>query len=349
MMPMFATRLRPRGAWLLIPLLVSIGGATPAFGQSTGTIMVDSDPGTPGRVLSLPASHVAPQPRLRPASRAAAVAAVARILKPGAAAALPDPPEIRITGFENGTSGFLRRQTISVETDGLRQRLAGCSALSPEDLDTHGSTDRVYFLFRLVCSTLTPDAPVRLLAVGVDGNVVRTIYLNLALTPVQYDLAPHAGGKLGDPEIYLHEGPWDGLTIGDVTRPSGTHQRGLKPSVRGSSPLPAAEAKVVAAFLDAYRNGRLESFKSSVAVGPNNRACPAWENVTCTLLGDFDGLPFGEKAVPNAPFYLKASDRIRIEWVYRGMLYYVSWMSVRNGKIVDIDTAPADIPTSLVE
>jgi hypothetical protein len=343
---MFMMRLGAGVVLSFASLLLCLAGSMPAFGQSTGAIMVDSAPGTPGAVMVLPRSYEAPTTPLSLASRAAAVAAVATLLKAGRPTALPSTLDMEIIGV-GPDSGFPGALTANVAVaDRMHTLLSGCTALSPEDIGPGVMRiDRVYFLFRLVCPTLTPDAPMRLLAVGVKDNIVRSMYLNLVLTPVKND-HPYSGGALGDPERHLHGGPWDGLTVGDVTRPNGRRQRGLMPAAPGASPPPPADAKIVAAFLEAYRNEPVGSFKSSVAVGPNNLACPSVGRLACTLLGDFTELPFGEPTVPNTPFYLKASDRIRIEWMYKGMLYYISWLSVRNGKIVEIDTTPADIPWS---
>jgi hypothetical protein len=344
MAPIFVLRRRALVVRLLAPLLLFLAGTTPLLGQSTGAIMVDSAPGTPGAVMALPRSYDAPPTPLSSASRAAAVTAVTTILKSGAPTALPGAPDMEIVGI-SAPSTFPGVLASDVNmADRMHTELTGCTALSPEDIGPGViKPDRVYFLFRLVCPTLTDDAPVRLLAIGVKDNIVRSIYLNLTLIPVKADF-PSSGGLLGDPEKRLYGGPWDGLRIGDVTRPNGKQQRGLIPAAPGASPLPETEARVVAAFLNAYRSGTVGRFKSTVALGPNNRACSAAGHLECTLLGDFDGLPFGEQTVPAAPYYLKASDRIRIEWVYKGMLYYISWLSVRNGKIVEIYTSPADIP-----
>lgn len=329
----------------LAPLLLYFAATTPSFGQSAGAIMVDSDPGTPGAVMVLPSSHKEPTTPLNPASRAAAVAAVVTILKAGALTALPGAPDMEIIGKSASRLPGALSSDVNVAKS-MHMQLTGCTALSPEDIGASAKKPgRVYFLFRLVCPRLTPDAPMRLLAVGVKGNIVRSIYLNLALIPFKTE-SSSSSGSLGDPEIHLYAGPWDGLKIGDVARPDGKRQRGLMPTEPGASPLPQAEARVVAAFLDTYRSGSAGSFKSSVAVGSNNRACNAAGRLDCVLLGDFTHLPFEEQTVPNEPYYLKASNRIRIEWVYKGMLYYLSWLSVRNGKIVEIDTSPADIPWS---
>ncbi|MGY4397611.1 hypothetical protein ACVWZA_002805 [Sphingomonas sp. UYAg733] len=324
-------------------MLLALLGGYPAVAraQTGGIVVVDRQEGSPGATMSLPMSGVTPAPALSAASRAAAVAAAAAVVKPGGYKALQGKVDIQVIAFTRTAEGVTWRKDNLA--DPLSRWAAGCTPLAPEDLGVQKLNSRAYFLIRLNCPTLEAETPVRLLTVGVDGAAVRTLFLTITQVPF-YQTAQPARGAPGDRRMPLRGGPWDGLTIGDVVSPGGKPTRALEPSSRDASPLPPAYAPAVANFLKDYGDGLLGPSTTSVDVGPNNRACRYVGNTPCVLLSNFQGMPFDEKCVPNAPYYLRDSDRVRIEWMFNGKLYYITWLSVRHGKIIDIGTAPADIP-----
>jgi hypothetical protein len=155
----------------------------------------------------------------------------------------------------------------------------------------------------------------------------------------------HAQGKVGDPEITFHGGLFDGLVIGDVVRPDNhLRMRGLKISVPGSSPLGPDAKAAVAGFVRAYEKGsnRFAPFATADAVS-------IWceDLAHCGQPLKLRRLPFGEKCVANVP-YLTPDGQVRIEWSYKGMLYYVSWLKLRGGKISEVRTYRAEIPHLLI-
>jgi hypothetical protein len=53
--------------------------------------------------------------------------------------------------------------------------------------------------------------------------------------------------------------------------------------------------------------------------------------------------PLRSEFVPGAPYAL-ADGRVRIEWLRRGKLQYLSFITFVGAKVVDISTVPAQIP-----
>jgi hypothetical protein len=154
-----------------------------------------------------------------------------------------------------------------------------------------------------------------------------------------------AQGNVGDPDVTFHGGLYAGLVIGDVVRPdNGERMRGLKVSTPGSSEVPPPGRAAVEGFLRAYRTGRggYSAFLTDDAVG-------IWcdDFVHCTAPAKFRGLPFAEKSSANTP-YLVPDGRVRIEWSYKGMLYYLSWLTLRGDKISKVETRRAEIPHLLI-
>jgi hypothetical protein len=152
-------------------------------------------------------------------------------------------------------------------------------------------------------------------------------------------------GQVGDPEVTFHGGLFDGLVIGDVVRPDNHRRlRGLKISVPGSSPAPAEAQAAVTGFVDAYEKGtnRFGPFVTADAV-----SILCQDLVHCGPPVRLSELPFVEKCSANVP-YLTPDGRVRIEWSYKGMLYYVSWLKLRDGKIAEVETYRADIPRLLI-
>lgn len=139
----------------------------------------------------------------------------------------------------------------------------------------------------------------------------------------------------------FNDGPYAGLGVGAVTTPDGKNFRGLKPSAPGASPVGAKDRPAVDAFIAGYSNPAHEPLSRFLARKPALWLCkrqgsPCQQGV----------LAFGEPVRANAPYAL-GNGKVRIEWLYGPALYYITVLTLKNGKIAEAITLPAWMPLEL--
>jgi hypothetical protein len=138
----------------------------------------------------------------------------------------------------------------------------------------------------------------------------------------------------------LHGGPLDGLGYGDVADPAGHKFKGLLPSSPDASLIDATDRAAVTAFIEGHNDGIRSPLKPFLASEVKFTSCKR-RGQPCTE-GDHS-ITFGEPCTANTP-YKMTDGTIRIEWLYGSALYYISWLTLRNGKIMAVKTGPAWAP-----
>jgi hypothetical protein len=154
--------------------------------------------------------------------------------------------------------------------------------------------------------------------------------------------------KMPPKDLTLEGGPWDGIVVGPLVRArDGKAGFGLKPSLANAAPAPAALAPQVEALIRAYRVGDRAHFKAILAPDATAELCRKGMFGDCRSTSLLFEEQFAEHCAANTPYFLKENGQIRLEWLYKGQLYYISYLNFRGGKVTHIKTIIADVPPIL--
>jgi len=167
--------------------------------------------------------------------------------------------------------------------------------------------------------------------------------LLLVAALVAAPVAAHAQDSAKD--TTFHGGPLDGIGMGQVTFVStGTVGLGLRPSAPNASPLPAVLAQPVGGILKAYEGRDETALAGYFAREATAELCLKGMAGECTKANLSFSSQFAEHCDHNTPYFMKDKGQVRIEWLYKGQLYYISFLDMRDGKITHIRTLVADVP-----
>jgi len=144
-------------------------------------------------------------------------------------------------------------------------------------------------------------------------------------------------------DTVMQGGPLDQLVLGPLVTADGQPGFGLKPSSPGVAPVPEPMLAVVTGLLRAYELGKKGSYQPYLAADATGTWCEGPMTENCREAVSFDGFTFGEHCVANTPFYEGGSD-VRLEWSYKGQLYYISFVKFSGGKIQSVVTTRASVP-----
>jgi hypothetical protein len=136
----------------------------------------------------------------------------------------------------------------------------------------------------------------------------------------------------------------DGIYVGEVMRPdNGVRFFGLKPSKPNASPVPARDAPAVGAFMDAFEHKDLSRLNGYVTKDVQQEHCGHGFYSACGPKRPLSELKVAEDCTFNTPYYL-GDHTVRLEWLYRGTLWYWSEVYLSDGRIRLVRTHPADMP-----
>jgi hypothetical protein len=170
---------------------------------------------------------------------------------------------------------------------------------------------------------------------------VRLVLL-LAAALSAVPMAAHALDKIEDRTF--NGGPFDGIRYGPLVRiGNGVHVTGLKPSAPNAAPLPPALATLVEGLLKAYEAGDEANFRKYLTKGAEGEVCPQGIAGPCNKKPPLFTAHFAEICAHNTPYFM-GRDQVRIEWLYKGELWYISYLDFQNGKVSRIRTLVAEMP-----
>lgn len=163
------------------------------------------------------------------------------------------------------------------------------------------------------------------------------IGLIAALTPLRANAGVEPGRS-------YRGGPLDGIYVGEVIRPdNGVRIIGLKPSKPNASPVPAKDMPALQAFINAFEHRDLSKLDGFVAKNAGQQACAHGFYGMCGPIRPLSELRIAEDCTFNTPYYL-GNGKVRLEWLFRGELWYWSEVNLSDGKIRLVRTHPADMP-----
>jgi len=129
--------------------------------------------------------------------------------------------------------------------------------------------------------------------------------------------------------------------VGKVTVPDGKTLWGLKPSQPGASPVSAQNGAAISAFLAGHANPASEPLASFLTKKAAFEAC--YRQGEACHVSRTDPLTFGEPVQANTPFALEGG-KVRIEWVYGPAVWYITWLTMKDGRIASVRTQPGWLP-----
>ncbi|NIJ20073.1 hypothetical protein FHS95_001765 [Sphingomonas naasensis] len=166
--------------------------------------------------------------------------------------------------------------------------------------------------------------------------------LLLAAALVAAPVAAHAQDKTKG--TTFNGGPLDGIVMGPVVFVSdGKTHFGLKPSKADASPLPATLAAPVAALLKAYDTKDEAALTAMFTADAGAELCPKGMGGDCDPTTLSFAKQFSEHCDHNTPFLMK-DGQVRIEWLYKGQLYYISFLDFAGDKVSHVRTLVAEVP-----
>ena len=136
-------------------------------------------------------------------------------------------------------------------------------------------------------------------------------------------------------------GPYEGLGVGMVSTPDGKSFRGLLPSKPGVSRIAGKRQAAVEAFIAGHATPASQPLSAHLSSKPSLYMCKQ-QGAAC----ETEPLTFGEPVTANIPFALD-DGKVRVEWLYGSALYYISWLTVKGGKITTAHTQPAWMPLQI--
>jgi len=142
----------------------------------------------------------------------------------------------------------------------------------------------------------------------------------------------------------FHGGPLDGVRVGEIVRPdNGVRIVGLKPSLPNASPLPSEDMPAVQAFVDAFERKDITRLNWFLTKNAAQQTCGHGFYAGCAPKRPFSELKVVEETTFNTPYYL-GNHAVRLEWLFKGELWYWSEVYLSDGKIRLVRTHPADMP-----
>lgn len=139
-------------------------------------------------------------------------------------------------------------------------------------------------------------------------------------------------------------GPLAGISVGEVIRPdNGAHILGLKPSKANASPIPLQDRPAIQAFIEAFEKRDLSKLNGFLDKDVKLQPCPHGFYSACGPSLPLTNLKVGEDCTFNTPYYL-GDHVVRLEWLFKGILWYWSEVNLKNGKIRLVRMHPADVP-----
>ena len=161
--------------------------------------------------------------------------------------------------------------------------------------------------------------------------------LAAALVPIQAYAAVKPGSS-------YRGGPLDGIYVGEVVRPDNGHRFiGLKPSKPNASPVPTKDLRAVQALIDALEHRDASRMDGFLTKNAGQQGCAHGFYGGCGPVRPFSELKVAEDCTFNTPYYL-GDGRVRLEWLFKGELWYWSEVNLSDGKIRLVRTHPADMP-----
>ena len=140
----------------------------------------------------------------------------------------------------------------------------------------------------------------------------------------------------------LHGAIADGMCVGEVT-PDGDYALvSLLPAQGKGLPIPRPTAKLVDRLLRVHDHGNANLPAELLSEGATSRFCATWSD-ECLKVSPLSVWPVAADYRHNPP-YLLPDGRIRIEWMKDGKLDFLSLITIDDGHVKNIDTAPGMIP-----
>jgi hypothetical protein len=159
---------------------------------------------------------------------------------------------------------------------------------------------------------------------------------------------PSAAKKPAAPvkDVTFDGGPLDGIVLGTLVQADGKPGFGLKPSLPNTSPLPGKYAAPIQGFLDAYERKQPERYQAYFSPDAKSQFCDGPVTNNCYASEPFEDLPVEEHCQPNTPYFMGSGGdyQVRLEWVFKGQLYYISFVTLKNSRISKVITARAKPP-----
>jgi hypothetical protein len=139
-------------------------------------VIVDDEPGSPGKVMTIPEDRPAsaPEPVVAERSRLAAAHAVATLL----AGRWEADPALEGAAISAVDANDMRLPRSVLSPDSAASRIAGCRAWHPEDLGSAPESGRDYVLIRLFCKQAVAGWSRVYAAAAVEEGTVRKLFLN---------------------------------------------------------------------------------------------------------------------------------------------------------------------------
>lgn len=167
------------------------------------------------------------------------------------------------------------------------------------------------------------------------------VVVALAAAPV----AAHAQDVVKDQPF--QGGPLSGIVMGPLVRVgNGNHVVGLKPSAPNAAPVPAKFVTAVEGLLRAYDAKDEAALRNFLTADASGEVCPRGMGGPCNPMPPLLTQHFAEHCDHNTPYFM-GNNQVRIEWLYRGELWYISFLDFGEGKISHIRTLVAEVPPML--
>lgn len=146
--------------------------------------------------------------------------------------------------------------------------------------------------------------------------------------------------------VTFSNGPLAGMSMSmSADRSTAYH---LRPSPRNAARLPDNLQPAVTRFIRGIERRRaLEFFRQALSEGATSTACETSMASECTAAVPFYGSAFREDCEANTPYFLGDGSRhgsVRIEWMYHGRVYYLTYLTFRDDKIASVTTTRATVP-----
>lgn len=139
-------------------------------------------------------------------------------------------------------------------------------------------------------------------------------------------------------------GPLRGMGVGYVVRPdNGVRAINLTPSSPNASPIPAEDVRAVQAFMDAFQQGDRSKLQNFLTDDAKMQACMRRHNDPCDNPVGFDRVGVGTQCTFNTPYYL-GNHVVRLEWLFKGVVWYWSELHLTDGKISFVRMHRPDVP-----
>ena len=136
-------------------------------------------------------------------------------------------------------------------------------------------------------------------------------------------------------------GPYAGLAVGTAMTPDGKTLRALKPSAVNASPPAHWDAAALAAFVADHADPAAGTLARYLTKNATFVYCRR-QGEAC-FVSKPAPLTFEEKVEANTP-YAERDGKVRIEWVYGTAVWYITWLTMNDGRIASVLTQPGWLP-----